>query len=175
VGIQNPGNVTSPVIGWQLGLTIVAQGGAAGTLDFASFAPPSNYLFATDSGGMIRLSPALPFASIIVNDVATDNGVVVPATGDNLLALTFSITAGTHGTFNIEAVGNATSGSGWIPNVAPFPTNAFDNVPFGNTPVTIGTVTVTPASVVPEPQSAVLLMSGLVTLLAWRRVRRGRR
>lgn len=28
VGIQNPGNVTNSVIGWQLGLTIVAQGGA---------------------------------------------------------------------------------------------------------------------------------------------------
>lgn len=124
---------------------------------------------------MTLLSPALPFPSIIVNDVATDSGVVVPATGDNLLALTFSITAGTHGTFNIEAVGDPTLGSGWIPNAAPFPTNAFDNVPFGTKLVSLGSVTVTPSVIVPEPQSAVLLISGLVTLLACCGVRRGRR
>jgi len=174
VAVQNPvGAVTVPVIGWSLGLSIVPEAGAVGTVSFASATVPANYLFATDSGGISI--PPLPATSILAFDTATDNGVVVPATGDNLLALTFSATSGTSGKFQIEALGDPNTGSYWIPNDGVFAATAFGNVPFGTNLVSLGVLTVTTAAVVPEPQSAVMLISALVTLLAYRCVRRGPR
>jgi hypothetical protein len=180
VSVENPGGaVTEQVIAWSLGLAIVPEAGASGTASFATATQPSNYLFASDSSGISQSPPTSP-VQLLANDVATDTGQVVPSTGANLLALTFSATAGAHGVFDIVAYGNSVAGSYWIPNTATFPTTAFGNAPFASNdptgfgaPVTLGTLTLVLPSSVPEPHSAILLLCGSgAALLLCRRARR---
>jgi hypothetical protein len=162
------------VPGWSLGLQIVSEGVVTGSLMFATATLPSNYVFAGDSGWLSPVS--LPSSSIFIFDTTNDNGVIVPANGTNLLALTFTAAAGTSGKFAIQALGDPNTGSNWTAyGNGTFPTTAFGNVPFGSNPVSLGEVTVGQVASVPEPQSAVLLISGLVSLLAYGHVRRRRR
>jgi PEP-CTERM motif len=169
VSVQNPGgSVTEQVLAWSLGLAITPEAGAAGVLSFATATQPSDYLFASDSSGISQSPPTSP-VQLLANDIATDNGQVVPSSGANLLALTFLASAGAHGVFDIVAYGNSVSGSYWIPNSSTFPTTPFGNAPFASndptgfgSPVTLGTLTVIQPSSVPEPDSLVLLASGLL-------------
>jgi hypothetical protein len=166
VSVQNPGGaVTDPVIAWALGLGIAPEAGAMGTVSFANFSQPMNYLLATDTSGIVSGVATSP-VQLLVNDVATDTGVVVPSGGANLVALTFSATAGAKGTFDIVTYGDRTQGSNWVsgndPNLNTVP---FENVPFPTTfpgpPVTLGTLTlIQQGSTVPEPNSALLLLCG---------------
>jgi hypothetical protein len=168
VSVQNPGGaVTDPVIAWALGLAIAPEAGAMGTVSFAKFDQPVNYLLASDTSGIMS-GVANPPVQLLVNDIATDSGKVVPSTGANLVALTFSATAGAKGTFDIVTYGDATEGSTWVsgndPNLTPM---AFGNVPFPGpngfpgSPVTLGTLTlIQQGSMVPEPHSALLLLCG---------------
>jgi hypothetical protein len=180
VSVQNPGGaVTEQVLAWSLGLAITPEAGASGTVSFATATQPSNYLFASDSSGITLTPPTSP-VQLLANDVATDNGQVVPSTGANLLALTFSASAGAHGVFDIVAYGNSVAGSYWIPNDSTFSETAFGNAPFAandpagfGPPVTLGTLTVLQPASVPEPHSASLLLCGSAAgLLLYRRVRR---
>jgi hypothetical protein len=169
VSVQNPGGaVTDPVLIWQLGLAIAPEAGAVGTLSFATFGPPVNYLLAGDSTGIVS-AVANPPVQLFVNDAALlgSNGVVVPSAGANLLALTFSAGSGARGTFDIVTYGDPSLGSAWVSGTTQN-TLAFGNVPFPATfpgpPVVLGTVTLT-QSTVPEPHSVVLLFWGAGALL----------
>ncbi len=134
VAVANPvGDVTDMVVGWSLGLSIVRDTGT-GTLSFDTATIPSNYVFASDSSPLMFTVPAPAPTQLLVNGVASDNGVVVPESGTNLLALTFSATAGTSGKFEVMAFGDPNTGSYWTPVAGgTFPSTAFGNVPFGQT------------------------------------------
>ncbi len=174
VAVANPGNeVTDTVMGWSLGLSIVRESGI-GTLSFNTATIPANYVFAGDAEALTFTAPAPAPTQLLVNGTTLDNGVVVPASGTNLLALTFSATAGTNGKFEVMAFGNDTTGSYWVPyGNGSFPLNAFGNVPYGPTLVSLGEIDIAPSSV-PEPHSLLLLGVGLIGVLAFGR-KRGRR
>ena len=140
-------------------------------MQFATATLPSNYLLNGRSEG---LTPAFsgPAASImpIGDNDSLFTGIVVPTSGDNLLATTFTASSGASGVFHIYAVADPTTGSNWFSsdfsNV-----RDFANVPFNGDPVLLGNVTLVNA--VPEPASAALLMvGGSLALLLARRVRR---
>lgn len=172
VGINNPTGTTTPLVAWSLGLEIVATPGATGTLQFATATLPTNYLLDGRSGGLTPpfSGPTTSIMPIGDND-SQFTGVVVPTSGDNLLATTFTASSGASGVFQIFAVPDPTTGSYWFStdftNV-----RGFANVPFGGGPVLLGDITLVNA--VPEPGSAALMLVGgsLVLILA-RRTRRG--
>jgi hypothetical protein len=171
VSVQNPGGaVTDPVTAWQLGLAIAPESGATGSVSFAMFAQPSSYLLNGDSFGIVAGVATSP-VQLVVSDLATDSGVVVPASGANLVALTFSASPGTTGKFDIVTYGDPLQGSNWISGNDPSATPvAFDNVPFPpngfpGAQVTLGILTVTQSGAVPEPQSALLLLWGASVLV----------
>jgi hypothetical protein len=178
VSVQNPGGaVTDPVTAWQLGLAIAPEAGATGSVSFATFGPPSNYLLNGDSLGIISMKATAP-VQLLVGDLSVDTGVVVPAAGANLLALTFSASSGTTGKFDIVTYGDPAQGSNWISGNDPAATPvAFGNVPFPpnefpGPPVPLGILTVTQNGAVPEPQSALLLLFGGGSVLVYCRGRR---
>jgi hypothetical protein len=183
VAIENPGGgVTDTLAGWQLGLSIAAQSGATGSLSFATATLPANYLLNGNSevqNGMsfIPNDPVLPATSIpaIADVIATVTGVTVPAAGDNLLALTFSAAAGTTGVFDIYATAPTSSfatGSYWLD--ASFNNENFAQLSTGGGELLLGQITITPSTVIPEPQSVVLLVSGLAGAVGFYRRRRVR-
>jgi hypothetical protein len=183
IGIENPAPaVTDQLAGWQLGLTIVAQGGAAGSLSFATVALPANYLLNGNSEyqsgmGFIPGYPTLPATSIAaIGDVTVSGGVMVPGSGDNLLALTFSATAGTNGVFDIYATAPTSSyatGSYWIDSSFNF--QNFGGLSTGSGgELLLGQVSITPSTVIPEPQSFVLLLCGLAGAVVYCRGHRAR-
>jgi hypothetical protein len=189
VSVQNPGGaVTDNVQGWSLGLWVAPESGATGTVSFnvppltgfpptASVPAPPNYLFASDSSGILLTEPTSP-VQVLANDIATDSGVPVPSTGANLLALSFTATAGATGVFDIFTLGDSVTGSYWVDPTGN--TFAFGNVPFSandpatpGSPVLLGTVTISQASI-PEPMSLVLLASGLLGVLGYRHLQHRR-
>ena len=114
VSVSNPGGaVTDPVTAWALGLAIAPEAGATGAVSFAMFTQPSNYLFNGDSFGMFEGVANSP-VQLLVSDSSVDNGVVVPDAGLNLLVLTFSVSAGTTGKFDIVTYGDPFQGSSWV-------------------------------------------------------------
>jgi hypothetical protein len=133
-------------------------------VSIATFAQPSNYLLNGDSVGIVAATASAP-VQLLVGDLALDIGVVVPAAGANLLALTFSASLGTTGKFDIVTYGDPVKGSNWISgNDSTATPVAFDNAPFSpngfpGAPVILGTLTVT-QNAVPEPSSMLLLLCG---------------
>jgi len=170
IGIQNPTSTAQVLYAWQLGLAIVPEAGATGSLEFASATVPgNNYVLASIEPNTTGLLPVFsgPSTSIsLIGDASSANQGVSLAAGSSydLLSLTF-VGSRARGVFDIEAmpVGLA-SGSGWYSSN--FNAQGFANANLG--PVTVGQASI------PEPQSVVLLLSGLLTLLACRLVRRGR-
>jgi hypothetical protein len=178
VSVLNPGGaVTDPVIAWQLGLAIVPEGGATGTVSIGNFSAPVDYLLAGDSSGISEGSPG-PMSPVqhLYTDVANDSGVPVPSSGANLLAITFSQITAT-GVFDIVTYGDSVEGSYWISgNDQTFTPQAFDNVPFPpngfpGEPVLLGTLTIQGAAV-PEPHSAFLIACGGAGIVMFVRGRR---
>ncbi|MFI5001170.1 MAG: hypothetical protein ACHQK9_14940 [Reyranellales bacterium] len=178
VGIEN---LTSPatdqLFAWQLGLLIVPEASATGTLKFLTATLPSNYVLAgkTTTGLLPAFSGPSTSISPFIGDATSDpTGVVVPASGDNLLAVTFTASSNAKGFFDIFAVPLVVPGapaSTWFDQN--FNQRDFANVPSTGGNVQIGTMDIGQASI-PEPQSVVLLISGVLTLVAYRLVRRGR-
>jgi hypothetical protein len=174
VGIEN---LTSPatdqLFAWQLGLLIVPEASATGTLKFLTATLPSNYVLAgkTTTGLLPAFSGPSTSISPFIGDATSDpTGVVVPASGDNLLAVTFTASSNAKGFFDIFAVPGVQASTWFDQN---FNQRDFANVPSTGGNVQIGTMDIGQASI-PEPQSVVLLLSGLLTLVAYRLVRRRR-
>ncbi|MEX2112999.1 MAG: hypothetical protein WD845_07420 [Pirellulales bacterium] len=165
VGIENPGASTDPLFAWSLGLEIVPDASATGTLEFASATVPNEYLLAGRSGGLIPpfAGPSTSIAPIGDSD-ALFTGILVPGTGKSLLASTFVASPDAQGLFRIFAVGDPFTGSNWFSSDFQN-TRSFANAPFTGGPVEIGSITI-----VPEPSS--LLLGGQLIvatmLLAWR-------
>jgi hypothetical protein len=159
VGIQNLEASTDPLFAWSLGLEIVPDAGAVGTLQFDSATLPPDYLLDGRSGG---LTPALsgPTTSIApIGDSDSDfTGIEVPSTGKNLLATTLVASPDAQGLFRIFAVGDPFTGSNWFSDDFEN-TRAFANVPFTGGPVEIGSITI-----VPEPSTAALATIGFVAI-----------
>ena len=120
-GIENTSSTTDKLYGWQLGLEIVPETGAKGTLLFNTATVPTSYLLAGRSGGL-DFGPAFsgfPIATIpVVGDTDSPGtglipGVLVPSTGKNLLQVDFDALPGTSGVFDIMAVPDLFNGSNW--------------------------------------------------------------
>ncbi len=174
IGNSNPSQ-SGLLFGWSLGLKIVAENGATGSIQFLTATiPTSNYILNNDSLG---LTPALTLPSATIQTISDVNmngtGVSVATSGDNLLSLTFKASTGTTGVFQIEAIGDGITGSNWFSS--DFMAQDYANVPFNTPGVVLGTVTIPAAmGAVPEPSTAllVLLAAGPMAWLA-RRSRTG--
>lgn len=165
-------NATSPPIdklyGWQLGLEIVAETGATGTLRFKTATMPDSYVLAGLTSGPPPLAaPAATIPVIGDADLVQFTGTLVPASGKNLLKVDFDVLPGTSGLFFIKAVPGQFNGSNWYSS--DFTARDFVNVPFSGDAVILGSV-----NVVPEPGTFILLSTGglIVALFGvYRRVR----
>lgn len=157
--IQNGSESTDKVVGWSLGLQIVPDAGATGTLEFATASLPlADYLFDGRSGGLFPNSITASTDVGPVFDTDTSEGVIVPASA-NLLSVTFQSTDA-KGTFKISIIGNEFNGSNVTESVdGSFPTVAFANVAFGST------LEVASITAIPEPTA--LLFVGLVACSGW--------
>ncbi len=154
IEVRNDGCFTDDLAGWSLGLQIVPDAGATGSLQFATAeTPATNYVFGANGQG---INPIVPSTSVMPSfDNHTGNGVAVPANA-NLLTLTFN-SMDALGTFRIMAVGNEFTGTNVTPfDTGNFPTQPAGNVAFGSS-VQLGSVTA-----VPEPSA---LLFGLVVVL----------
>ncbi len=150
--------------GYQVSLQIVPQGGATGSLTFAtpttsgSATEPANYIFAAvNNAGLnvTNLGGSLFFFDF--NDPYT-GGVDVPdGAGSNLVAMTFNASLGTSGLFDIVADREFTE---WTDSASPTQmARFFTNVPSGTGTVVIGQVQVAP---IPEPSGAIAITVLLV-------------
>ncbi len=176
VTVLNPnGDEPDPVVAWSLGLAVSGEAGSVGTVKFAGYSTPSNYLFSLDpnvSGG-ISTTTSLPSSSIgSITDIANDNGVAVPSAGANLLALTFSATSNAYGVFDVFAVpyDGVSQGSYWLDgntSSTGYPPISFLNAPQGGGNLLLGTITIPPpiTGATPEPGTIVLLGTGGLTLV----------
>jgi hypothetical protein len=153
--------------GYQIVLRIVAQGGAVGTLTFATATEATtNYVFAVGTHpGLTVINDGLEvfFAD---SQVPFTGGVNVPITlGKNLAALTFTAAPGTEGSFNIVAVPDIPN-TEWTDNSTPNQIRRnFMNVLDGEGLVVIGQVDV--SSAIPEPGAFVALGLVSVAVCLW--------
>ena len=156
--------------GYQVRLQIVPQGGSVGTVTFATpttgtAAAPANYVLAGANFGIATTNSSSSLFFFDFN-FPFSGGVDVPQTpGKNLLAMTFTASAGALGLFDIMAVPNVPN-TEWTDNSQPIQLRrTFGNVPDGGGLVVIGQVDVT---AIPEP-SAFALASFALGLWQFRR------
>jgi hypothetical protein len=154
IGLENTTGTTDNLCGWQLGLELVPDAGATGTLRFKSVSIPGSYIFA---GGSVGLSPPFSVPSNIINVISDASsflsGVPVPSSGTNLLQFDFDASLNPSGLFHIMAVPSLTR-SNWYS--ADASTRYYYNVPLAGGAKSLGSVTV-----VPEPSIIILLLAGL--------------
>lgn len=159
INIQNSSGSADLVVGWSLGLQVVPEAGAVGTLAIESATlPSSDYLFAGRSQGL-STSATFPTTSLMpIFDSDTQDGLVV-STFANLLSVTLNTTDAV-GKFKVVAFGNKFNGTN-ITKVdgQDFPTVPLDNLAFENS-FELASITV-----VPEPSPFVFLV--LVGLIVW--------
>jgi len=168
-GIENDTSPpTEKLYGWQLGLEIVPETGATGTLRFKTATVPDSYVLeGLTSGPPPLAAPAATIPVIGDADLVQFTGILVPSSGKNLLQVDFDVLPGTSGLFYIKAVPDQFNGCNWYSS--DFNARDFVNVPFGGGAVSLGSV-----NVVPEPGTFVLLSAGgliVVLLGVYRRVR----
>jgi hypothetical protein len=170
---------------FQIALTIVPAGGAAGALTFhtpaagsggavppaftipsGSSGEPPNYIFAGNNTQFGGIQGTNTGSGLTANDIA-DNPVHVPTSGSNLLAVTFAASPDASGLFGVFALrGNLNTA--WTDSNAG--TQFFVNVPDGTGQVEIGEVRVIGATAaVPEPYSMILVALAVSVLLVYRR------
>src|SRR5262245_6366734 len=132
------------LLAYQVRLTIVPQGGATGTLSFATPATgpgpePPNYVLPDNVGLSVTNSGSgLFFFDVFLSPSTT--GVDVPdSPGQNLLAMTYSASADAQGLFSVMAVPGATN-TVWTDNT--LATREFTNMAGAMSPVAIGEVLV---------------------------------
>jgi len=181
VGVSDPnGEITAnnQLWAWSLGLEIQRVSGS-GSLEFATATLPlSNYLLAGNSGGLSIPNTTFPSTTVLPAGDSANAGLSSIPAGSNLLALTFSITSGTSGVFDIVATGDPTVGSYYFTSADGINFNQF---PFAGVPLdgsqtqTLGQVTVTAPASVPEPCAALLMASGALGLLLYQRAKAARR
>lgn len=189
----SPGSQTATMFGWALGIEIVPQTGATGTLTISSLANPSNNALNGNPGSPSSFvgNPSGPNTYTVISN--TNNNTVgsqVPSSGDNLVS--FNVTSSNaSGTFKIIAFNDSSNGySNWTYYNAANgsdPNNgndfAFTNISAtgsfpSNSPAfstfTLGTINVLSPAAVPEPGSIVL--AGIAAAgyagYGWRRKRR---
>jgi hypothetical protein len=161
IGIDNTTGISDVLYGWQLGLEIVPQSGATGSLRFKTAAlPDAAYLLDGRSDGLTpAFSGPADTIKIIGDTDSLFSGVSVPPSGKNLLQLDFDALPGSFGLFYIKAVPDLFNGCNWFSG--DFSARDYVNVPFSGGSVILGSV-----NVVPEPSLAVLLLSGLSVLVS---------
>jgi hypothetical protein len=138
--------------GYSLTLQIVPQGGATGTLAFASpatsaaAAEPANYVFAAAANAGLNVINSGSGLYFFDFNSPFSGGVDVPAApGFNLLAMTFTASANASGSFHVVVLPGAAN-SEWTDNNQPTQLgHAFLNVPIGGGPVAIAEVLITTA------------------------------
>ena len=137
------------VTGYQVGLRIVPQGGAVGAVSFSAASPAaSNYIFTSPNDFAQNVFGSGDLAAL--DDVST---AVTVTTAVNLVDLTFDVSAGSRGFFDVVLINSS-------PAVTEF-VNGVSQVAFGPSGGTaIGVI-----SAVPEP-SAFLFGSVVVSLIA---------
>jgi hypothetical protein len=188
VPVFDAGGPSVLLAAWQLAIRIVPIAGATGTvtIDQASLAYPSNYIFPSGDrfpAGAPYTVPNTPTAGdlAIGGNANSFNGYTVTGSGQGLLDLKFNASAGATGSFDIRLV-EVNQNSYWTEHrpTAVFPAPNYVDQPFrvNGTPLTLqtpgslslGTISV---AAVPEPSS--LLLSGAVVGFAGWRARRKRR
>jgi len=160
---------------WQVHLVIAPDGGATGTLSFATPATanpspaPASYIFGNPSTGVgIEVMNTNMGTDLRADDFDNPPGanVAVPMANRNLLTVTFAASANAGGSFGLFAVQGDTN-TAWTDN-APS-TQFFATVPNGISQSRIGTVLVP----VPEPGlTTAVLLAGAGLAGAGRRLRR---
>jgi hypothetical protein len=159
---------TQILAGWDLKLQIVPQAGATGTLSFnnsnTGIKYPANNVLADPSPNVARNPSSGSVTQIQLDGVDDSGNNVVPASGTNLVALSFN-SAGASGDFTLQAVQNGGS-TDWTDSLANG--TAYGNAGNGAT-IVLGTIHVPSAA--PEPAS---LMLGALSALGvagyrWRR------
>ncbi|HEY5312456.1 MAG TPA: hypothetical protein VIK18_08040, partial [Pirellulales bacterium] len=105
------GSQTATMFGWALGIEIIPEAGASGTLTVSSLANPSNNALTGSPG-----NPSAFVGSDYVTISNTNNNTVgsqVPTSGDNLVSFNLTSTNAV-GTFKIVAFNDASNGySNW--------------------------------------------------------------
>jgi hypothetical protein len=116
IGIDNTTGISDVLYGWQLGLEIVPQSGATGSLRFKTAAlPDAAYLLDGRSDGLTpAFSGPADTIKIIGDTDSLFSGVSVPPSGKNLLQLDFDALPGSFGLFYIKAVPDLFNGCNWF-------------------------------------------------------------
>lgn len=165
--------------GWQLACKIIKSPDATGTVSFSSASKPvTDYVFDGVSNSFLDTTKyAEQFDTIGPIFGYTDTGgytdtvvtVTVPTTGANLLQMGLTVATDAKGRFDIAVVPDEATGlDGSLPGnyigaawlSADGMRREFSKMSFGSDPVVVGYVLI-----VPEPASAMLLLSGTAVLL----------
>jgi len=163
---------------WQMVCTLIPIDGATG-VRFKSASQPSGYVFDevlnsfidnTEYDSVTGYPTASGSIGPIIGWTDSGEGIEVPAEGKNLLQLELAVSATAKGRFDIAVLPDAdldngdnetvTVGSCWY-TYADSGRWAFEGMAFGGDPVVIGSV-----SIIPEPSSAWLLLSGALIFIA---------
>lgn len=157
---------------WQLKLQVAPQADAVGTVGFKSAGEPPDYLFADNSLGIYPTT--FPESDVLgpIMD-ASFPGEIVPSVFTNLLQVTFEVSPGAQGRFDILALPGEHN-TMWVSDDFDV-THYFANIPFEGSPAFIGSVTIGAAAApTPEPSCLGLAAVGAAAVLlrGWRTKRR---
>ena len=170
----NAGSSVTTFNGWTLGLQLLPQGGATGTLTMTGISNPTTNSALTVPDTPTFINSTLNTATngttaykyVGISNVDATTTTFALGQSLNLMSLAMSSSAGAAGTWNLYAVNQSPSQSAWL-DVTGLGTD-YGNVPATNgTSLLVGTVTV-----VPEPGSMVLAgLAGVVVFAAFGRWR----
>lgn len=158
IGIINEAPDAERLVGWQLTLSIVAQPGAVGTLQFNAASLPDNYVLAGLPNAFSATFPNAPARDMlrVFDENTTLAGATIPASGSNLVAIDFTTPDGAVGNFDVYALPGLAN-SIWTEITTAQQRDFEGLLRTSSTPLWLGTVTA-----VPEPSG--LALGGLATL-----------